>query len=189
MLGALNQSTGKVAFLDYYPAGNLNGMGKGPGAFNPGTMGERAEQNAQGKFATLTIQTTPDEAQKVIDLIEALKNGPAPDFSVLGNNCTTICQDVLKDLGLDFGDIVPSSYWADVYYNYSQDAQEHPFWTRLLGTQHAPGYEYGNPRKFPGVNNFSQWLFYLYMNQQQKSQPKPCVETDDGLGHKSKHCE
>lgn len=189
MLGALNQATGKVGFLDYYPAGNVNGLGQGPGAFNTGNMSERAAQNADGKFATLTIQTSPEEAQKVLDLIGALKNGSAPDYSALTNNCTTVCEDVLQDLGLDFGDVFPSSYWADVYNNFSADAQAHPIWTRMMGVHGTPGNEYGNPRNFPGVNNFSQWLFTLYQNQQQQPQPKACVEVDDGLGNHSKSCD
>jgi RHS repeat-associated protein len=189
MLGALNQASGKVGFLDYYPAGKVNGLGQGPGAFNQGNMSERAQQNADGKFAMLTIQTSPEQAQKVIDLIEALKNGSTPDYSALTNNCTTVCEDVLKDLGLDFGDVFPSSYWADVYNNFSADAQAHPIWTMMMGVHGTPGNEYGNPRNFPGVNNFSQWLFTLYMNQQQKPQPKACVEVDDGLGNHSKSCE
>ncbi|MFZ1010367.1 MAG: RHS repeat-associated core domain-containing protein [Candidatus Sulfotelmatobacter sp.] len=189
MLGALNQATGKAGFLDYYPAGNVNGLGQGPGAFNTGNMSERAEQNAEAKFATLTIQTSPEEAQKVIDLIEALKNGSTPDYSALTNNCTTVCEDVLHDLGLDFGDIFPSSYWANVYNNFSADAQAHPIWTWMMGVHSTPGNEYGNPRNFPGVNNFSQWLFTLYQNQQQQPQPKACVEVDDGLGNHSTSCD
>jgi RHS repeat-associated protein len=60
MLGALNQATGKVAFLDYYPAGEVNRIGQGTGTFNRGDMSERAAQNARGRFATLTIQTSPE---------------------------------------------------------------------------------------------------------------------------------
>jgi hypothetical protein len=53
----------------------------------------------------------------------------------------------------------------------------------------TPGNEYGRTRNFPGVNNFSQWLFQLYQNQQQQPQPKACVEVDDGLGKHSKSCD
>ena len=182
MLGALNQDTGKVGFLDYYPAGKVNGLGQGPGAFNMGNMSERAAQNAEGRFATLTIQTSPEEAQKVINLIEALKNGPTPDYSALTNNCTTVCEDVLHDLGLDFGDVLPSSYWVDVYNNSSAAALAHPIWTPMIGAQLTPGNEYGNPRNFGVGIPFSQWLFQLYMNQQQR-QPKACVEAHDSLGN------
>jgi hypothetical protein len=92
-IGALNQNTGQVGFLDYYP----QGRGNGPGEFNPGNMQDRAATSDQ--FATLTIRTTPDQAQKVLDLITALKSGKAPDYAALSNNCTTICEDVLHDLG------------------------------------------------------------------------------------------
>jgi hypothetical protein len=182
-IGALNQDTGKVGFLDYYPAGSLNGRGQGPGAFNQGNMSERAAQNADGKFATLTIQTSPEEAQKVIDLIETLKNLPTPDYSAVTNNCTTLCEDVLQDLGLDFGDILPTSYWIDVYNHYSAAALAHPIGTRIVGPQLTPGNEYGTPRNFGIGIPFSQWLFELYMNQQQQHQPKACVEAHDSVGN------
>ena len=165
MLGALNQATGKVAFLDYYPKGGTDSMGSGAGAFNMGDMSDRAAQNAAGQFASLTIRTTPEAAQKVINLIEKLKNGPAPDYSALKNNCTSMCEDVLHDLGLDFGDILPSSYWADLYKNFSPDAQRDPLGTWMYGVPQAPGSEYGNPRNY-GMN-FSQLLFQIYFNQLQ----------------------
>lgn len=191
MLGALNQATGKVGFLDYYPHGNTNGYGSGPGAYNQGNMSDRAAENAQGKFATLTIQTSPEEAQKVIDLINALKNGSTPDYSAVSNNCTTVCEDVLQDLGLDYGDIFPESYWYDAYKDFSANALDHPIWTQMVGAPiPTPGNEYGRPRNFPGVNNFSQWLFQLYMNQQQQPQPKACVEAHDSSGQGTgTHCE
>lgn len=37
MLGALNQATGKVGFLDYYPHGTANGYGSAPGHTTTGT--------------------------------------------------------------------------------------------------------------------------------------------------------
>ena len=173
-IGALNQNTGQVGFLDYYP----QGRGNGPGEFNPGNMQDRAATSDQ--FATLTIRTTPDQAQKVLDLITALKSGKAPDYAALSNNCTTICEDVLHDLGLDFGDVFPDNYWAHVYGNFSPAAQDNPF--KNFFVPRKTGVEYGNPRNFGVGMNFSQWLFQLYMNQQQKQQPKACVEAHDSSG-------
>jgi RHS repeat-associated protein len=182
-VGALNQATGQVGFLDYYPHGTANGYGSAPGEYNNGDMSSRAQENAEGKFSTLTIQTSPEEAQKVIDVINALKNGSTPDYSAVTNNCTTVCEDVLQDLGLDYGDIFPSSYWYDVYKDFSANALDHPIWTQMVGAPiPTPGNEYGRPRNFPGVNNFSQWLFQLYQNQQQQPQPKACVEAHDSSG-------
>ena len=181
-IGALNQNTGQVGFLDYYP----QGRGNGPGEFNPGNMQDRAATSDQ--FATLTIRTTPDQAQKVLDLITALKSGKAPDYAALSNNCTTICEDVLHDLGLDFGDVFPDNYWAHVYGNFSPAAQDNPF--KNFFVPRKTGVEYGNPRNFGVGMNFSQWLFQLYMNQQQKQQPKACVEAHDSSGQGTgTHCE
>jgi hypothetical protein len=44
-----------------------------PGVFNTGNMQTREGENEDGQFATLTIRTTLEEAQKVLDLISALK--------------------------------------------------------------------------------------------------------------------
>jgi RHS repeat-associated protein len=178
MLGVLNQDTGRVGFLDYYPGAGGNSLGSGPGVFNPGNMGERGAQDAAGQFATLTIRTSPDEAQKVLDLIGKLKNGPTSDYSLLNNNCTTVCEDVLHDLGLDFGDISPLGYWADVYMRYSQYAQAHPYLARFSNIPQTTGREYGNPRNF-GMN-YTQLLFNIYMNQNQRDNSS--VTTEQGPG-------
>jgi hypothetical protein len=184
-LGVLNQKTGQTGFLDYYPKNGTNGLGQGAGTFNTGDLQSRAAEAAAGRFATLTIQTSPDDAQQVLNRIATLTNGSAPDYSaVFGNNCTTICEDVLRDLGLDFGDRLPSSYWDDVYRHYSQDVDNNPF--KAFGFSPTPqktGVEYGRPRY--GFN--SQLLFQSYFqqwNQQQQQHGQACVEAGG-----EKHCE
>jgi hypothetical protein len=181
LLGVLNQQTGKTGFLDYYPKNGADSLGRGPGAFNTGNMQTRADEAAAGKYATLTIQTSPEQAQEILNKISAMTNGSAPNYSVLTTNCTTVCEDVLHDLGLDFGDIAPSSYWDDVYRRFSQDAANNPF-KAFLPSSLVPrqtGKDYGFPRY--GFN-YSQLLFQLYLNQwnqqnnqQQKSKNKACV--------------
>jgi hypothetical protein len=141
-------------------------------------MQDRAAQSDQ--FATLTIRTSPEQAQKVLDLIKSLTDGKPPDYAALSNNCTTICEDVLHDLGLDFGDIFPDNYWAHVYGNFAPEAQDNPF--KNFFVPRKTGVEYGNPRNFGITTPFSQWLFQLYLNQQQKQQPKACVEAHDSSG-------
>ena len=42
-----------------------------PGEFNSGDISDRISQVASGQYATLTVQTSPEEAQKVIDQIIA----------------------------------------------------------------------------------------------------------------------
>jgi RHS repeat-associated protein len=174
-IAALNQQTGQTGFLDYYPKNGTNGLGQGAGTFNTGDMQSRAAEAAAGKFATLTIQTSPEEAQKVLNQISAMTSGPAPNYSaVFGSNCTTVCEDVLHDLGLDFGDRTPSGYWDDLYRRYSQDAADNPFkiFAPSSSIPRQTGREYGFPRY--GLN-YSQLLFQLYLNQwnQQNNQQKP----------------
>jgi RHS repeat-associated protein len=169
MLAAFNQSTFQVGFLDYYPKGQADSLGRGEGVFNLGNMQERAAQAAAGAFATLTIRTTPEEAQEVLNQISRMTNGPAPRYSALSNNCTTVCEDVLRDLGLDFGDVLPSSYWRDAWRRYSKDVQINPL--RAVAFAPVPqktGVEYGNPRDY-GVD--STWLFFqLYLSQVEERQ-------------------
>jgi hypothetical protein len=180
-IGAFNQSTGRVGFLDYYPKSGTDSLGRGPGTFNNGNMQDRAAQADQ--FAALTIRTSPEEAQKVLNLIDKLKSGSAQDYAALSNNCTTVCEDVLHDLGLDFGDITPDQYWADLYRNFSQDVQDNPF--KAFPFTQVPrqtGMDYGNPRNY-GIN-FTQLLFLLYQYQNQPL-PKATVCTNDHLGNTS----
>ena len=137
-------------------------------------------------YASLTIQTTPEEAQKVLDFITALTTQPAADYHWLSHNCTTVCQDALHDLGLDLHDISPRAFWRAVYRRYSMNALKHPIMNSVQGhlglpVPDQPGVDYGNPRDY-GMN-FDDLLFQLYQNQQQP-QPPVTVCTDDGLGNR-----
>ena len=191
-LGALNQSSGEVAFLDYYPPDGTNGFGSGRGEFNPGDMQDRAGQN----YASLTIQTTPEQAQNVINIIKGLKNGTPAAYSALSHNCTTVCQDALADLGLSFGDITPTGFWNDVFQRYSAAAvarKQRGFvgtiqnFFQPLRPVSRPGTEFGVPRNF-GPGNFD--LFYLYFNHLANPQPRACVEvSDSATGTHSKQCQ
>jgi len=53
----------------------------------------------------------------------------------------------------------------------------------MLGTQHAPGNEYGKPRDLGIRTPFSQFLFQLFMNAQKDEQPLACVEAHDDKGN------
>ncbi len=177
MLGVLNQSTGQTAFIDFYPKNGTDALGRGPGTFNLGDMGERGAQNANGQFASLTIQTNPEQAQALIDAITKMENGQAPDYSAfIGTNCTTLIQDALKDLGLDYGDQSPSSYWADLFATQSTGSwADKTIAAFTLSAPHA-GRDYGRPR----YNNQSQLMFALYWLQMHPDQDKSSVSTTQG---------
>jgi hypothetical protein len=190
-LGVLNQSTGQVGFLDYYPRNGMDSFGAGAGAFNLGNFQDRAAQN----YASLTIQTTPDQAQQVLDFIKRIESGDPPKYSALSHNCTTVCQDALKDLGINFGDKTPTAFWADLFKRYSATALARKRngiagavqnFFQPIRPEYQAGREYGNPSNF-GPGNFD--LFTLYLNQLSQ-QPTACVEvSDSATGSRSKSCQ
>jgi len=178
MLGVLNQNTGKTAFIDFYPKNGTDALGRGAGTFNGVDKGsdlhERGEQNAAGQFASLTIRTNPVEAQALIDAITKMESGQAPDYSAfLGTNCTTLIEDALKDLGLDYGDQSPSSYWADLFASQSSGSWADKTIAAFTGSAPHAGQDYGRPR----YNNQAQLMFALYWLQIHPDQDKSSVTT------------
>jgi RHS repeat-associated protein len=161
-LAAVNQGEGKnngqSAMLSFGPKGGGQGFGlvSGPGQFKfPVDLRDSS---------SYTIRTNPEDTQKVIDAINKLNSGSAPDFELFMRNCTTEVQDVLKDLGLDFGDISPTGFWNDVYFNH-----DNPF---HANAPHQPGQDYGNPRNYNG-KNYRDVLFNMFTEEIR--QPKACV--------------
>ena len=111
-----------------------------------GLAGATAD-SLQQQNASLTIQTTPEEAQQVIDWInqhggvEALAGG----YMLYDQNCTTVCRDALKminKIAQGNQDWSPSSLWKTTFSQYAN-----PYWQNNSGwTGSQPGVNYGNPR-------------------------------------------
>lgn len=162
-LAAVNQDRGTAAFLSFGPANNagLGGLVLG----TPGTFSfpvDYSSMNLGGAgTASLTIQTNPEDAQRIIDAINKMESGQAPDFTLLGTNCTTEVEAVLRDLGLDFGDTTPATYWTHLFQRYSPDMLANPF--KAFSPPAQPGHEYGNPRDY-GMS-YRSLLFDIWMNQ------------------------
>lgn len=176
-IAAFNQDTGQVGFLNFGPLNQHEG--NGPGQF----YSAKDEAADLAKYSSLTIQTTPEEAQKVLDFIKALTSQPAPDYHWLSTNCTTICEDALHDLGLDLKELSPTHFWNAVYRRFSKDVQNNPLKAfPFVSVPHQPGVDYGNPRDL-GVGNFEQFLYQLFLNQQQQlTVPEGTVHTIQGAG-------
>ena len=166
-LAAVNQDTGASAFLSFGPANSVS-----KGAAITGTPGTYDFAFDPKSSSSLTIRTNPEEAQKIIEAINQMESGKAPDFSLLSDNCTTEVEDALRDLGLDFGDTAPSTYWRDVYSTNSAAVQNNPF-QAFLPIPHNPGQEYGTPRNI-GMN-YQNFLYQLWSNRLLVQQPKACV--------------
>jgi hypothetical protein len=76
------------------------------------------------------IQTTPEEAQKVIDFIHQLSTSVDP-YKLFSTNCTTVCREALKIIGLvpnDNKDWTPTSFWQHMFGQYAD-----PYWRNSFG--------------------------------------------------------
>ena len=164
-IAAFNQDTRGVGFIDYW---SQNGTAFGPGEVNRGDFRERI-----GTHASLTIQTTPDVAQKALDFIKKF-NGKVPDYNIFSSSCTTACRAVLELAGISaLGEITPSSLWANLYSRYSFEALHGGLGQRLLRgsifstpmqPSYAPGREFGNPRNM-GSTDWQRYLFNLWIEK------------------------
>lgn len=197
MLAASNQQTNDFAFLSVGPQTHLDpAILSHPLEGVPGTSAFSLPQNADDlrkNFAALTIQTSPEVAQQAID---AIRNGAGTgNYAVLGNNCTSACAKVLKDIGLYPGSKgglpwTPSKFWANLNLLYGK--KRPPAFVRsilgstigsspLITPSFQLGSDFGNPRF--GVNTFD-WLML-----QLQAPMKACVTTSDSAsGTSSTEC-
>jgi RHS repeat-associated protein len=190
-IGALNQKTGQVRFLDYW-------AGSGPPG--PGVVNRNMTLDRLREHGSITIQTTPEAAQKVIDQIDKIMANP-PDYTLRlshtgpqGLACTILCQNVLREIGIDLsGAYLPYDVWDEAYRKFSPLFSNFGQWnpgTHTWGptpVRYQPGRDFGNPR-YSGIDyNWLMWSLYIHNNA---APPKACVEvSDSATGTKSKQCE
>jgi RHS repeat-associated protein len=185
MLAASNQQTDDFAFLSVGPLTH-DGILTNPLQGVPGTSEFKLPETADDlrhNFAALTIQTSPEVAQQAIN---AIRNGAGTgNWALLGNNCTSACANVLKDIGLSPGRTgglpwTPDKLWANLKLLYGKDRP--PAFVRgALGStiggaasnssSDPKGLDYGRP--LYGINTFD-WLM-LQLN----APVKACVTTTD----------
>jgi hypothetical protein len=103
-------------------------------------------------YTSLTIQTNPVDTQKAIQAINEF-NGKAENYNLYGQNCTTVCRDVLKKiLKLDSTSIIPKSLWSDIFKKWSNQALTAAPGSKPPTVQSQHGIDYGQPRY--GMNTF-----------------------------------
>jgi hypothetical protein len=151
-----------------------------------------ADDLRQG-YAALSIQTTPEQAQEVINFINQFSAAANP-YQLFQTNCSTVCRDALKAIGIlprNYDSITPFGLWSDLYSRFSNPSTQRFSTTNARYgelTQHLiigrqKGVDYGMPRF--GMNAFD---FVMLMLRQQ--QPKACVEvSDSATGQRSKQCD
>jgi RHS repeat-associated protein len=161
VLFAYNQATGDSAIESF-----------GPKVHSPVWTGEsnfdmnefNSAQGLRDNYASLTIQTTPELAQQVIDYIRA---NPDPKlWTFLGPNCSSEVQKILKQFklnaqGYHWPGMTPKTLWGSLLFRYNPNLT----FTRD-STHPKQGRDYGNPR-FDMFN-----LLWLSLPQ---SQPKASV--------------
>jgi RHS repeat-associated protein len=156
MILAENQANGQAAAMSFGPVHDseygFTGLGSpvnSTKAFDSTMTVAQLREN----FSSLTIQTTPEEAQKVIEFIHQLSTSVDP-YKLVSTNCTTVCRDALKIIGLlpkDDKDWTPKTFWQHMFGEYAD-----PYWQNGFGWYLSdPGTDYGNPT--PGFPLYSPY--------------------------------
>jgi hypothetical protein len=190
-LTAFDQSTGEVRSLDSNPqirdtSSDLRTVFGGSSTPNFAPPKDPSII-VSDSYASLTIKTTPDEAQKFIGLIDKLQKNPA-DYNFWSNNCTTACIDALHSLGIDLtrGLLLhdPDDAWDQLFAN-SANPNIPVFPVGRYPAQ--PGKEYGFQR-YPGINTYqlADLYFRLWLYQDQK--PLRACTTIPGPNGPETHC-
>jgi len=148
MFVAENQQTGDAAAMSYGPVHDseygLTPLGSPVNSTNsfisPGHT--FSADDIRRNFSSLTIQTSPEDAQKIIDFIRNLSTSSNP-YMLFKNNCTTTCVQALKILGIlpsNNNTITPKGLWKTLSSKYSKTSSKNFF-----GQQSAPknGVDYG----------------------------------------------
>ncbi|HEU0123192.1 MAG TPA: RHS repeat-associated core domain-containing protein [Bryobacteraceae bacterium] len=193
MMSAFNQQSGDFAFMSVGPQTHLDpNIPLHPFDGVPGTPAfslPTSVDDLKSHFASITIQTTPEVAQQAID---AIRNGAgAGNWALLGNNCTSACAKVLKEIGVLGRNSYltpfprPNTLWNTLRAKYQPNlsSSERLNLFRNSGSLFKVnnGTDYGSPRY--GLNTFD-WLML-----QLKAPLKECISVSDSAsGHNSKDC-
>ena len=182
-LAAFNQNTNDFAYLSVGPQQHLDpNIPLHPFDGVPGTTVfeiPKTADEARERFASLTIQTLPEVAQQAID---AIRNGAGTgNWAMLGNQCSSSCAKVLRDIGLLDPDASlvlpwnPHTLWNTLLLNYgknlSRSERYNLFYNPGSLRKTNTGQEYGNSRY--GMKTYD-WLMLML-----KAPLKACVSVSD----------
>lgn len=175
MLAAYNQQNGDFAFLSVGPQQHGPGELLKPLSGVPGTTEYElptSVDDLRQNFTAVTIQTNPEVAQQAID---AIRNGAGTgNWALLGNNCTSSCVKLLKDIGLSSGSNMglpwtPERFWGNIQAKYGRSSNPFSrFFANTFGSgSFSPahnGEDTGNPRY--GMDTFD-WLMSMFRSAPQ----------------------
>jgi RHS repeat-associated protein len=130
-----------------------------PGKDNYGFEDVHSAQDLRDHYASITIQTSPEVTQEVINYIAT---HPGGDYHTLTNNCTTTCARILRELNLyHYAPIIPNALFSTLVDQYGHHPQPNNSLQHYLH-----GTDYGRPR--PGYHPF-ELLFHF--------EKTPCFQT------------
>jgi RHS repeat-associated protein len=142
MFVAENQQTGDAAAMSFGPVHDseygftpLGSPVNSTTTFDSWMTTDQIREN----FSSLTIQTSPEDAQEVINFIRQFSTSTTP-YMLYNTNCTTVCRDALKTIGLlpkNNKIWTPTGLWKNLFHRYAN-----PYF--IYG--HDPGFNYGSPR-------------------------------------------
>jgi RHS repeat-associated protein len=183
MLAVVNQSTGQVRFLDFaLRKDDKNSSFPVAASVTTSMSIERLREHA-----ALTIQTTPDMAQAMIDAIDQLEADLplycAPEWFG-AESCVSVCLDVLSLAGIDLENVgfnTPKAVWINAYSRFATTV-DFPGYYRF-----AAGVDYGRPLSGSPPGSNPSWNFWWYEQvlRYGTQQPKKKSEKADDCTYKS----
>jgi len=169
---AYDQSSGKSAIMDFGPKDGdsvktmLNEVRGADVQGDVNYQNHMSPNDLRNNYSGLTIQTNPEDTQKAIDAINAF-NSTSPNYNLYGNNCTTVCRDVLHNiLKIDSTSITPKSFWEELYKKWSVAALSQKPGAKPVEVESKAGVDYGKSRY--GMDTFDLAIRLLL-------QPKGCT--------------
>ena len=164
LLAVTNQETGQVKFFDYYEQE----------PHETSTVKVNPDAARLADHAALTIRTTPEQSQAMIDAIEFLERNPPPYDAIRGSTCVGNCLDLLRLAGIEVDAILPAHTWTQLYLGYAARGQNRG--RPRVRVPRRPGVDYGVPMSSlpegtPTYYNLR--ILYSIANHQRRENPKP----------------
>jgi len=147
MFVAENQQTGDAAAMSFGPVRSGYGdaemtlVGFPMTSTNSFGLANMTADDLRQNFSSLTIQTSPEEAQQVIDFI---RNNPdfEHQYTLYDRNCTTVCREALKIIGKlsqNNKNWTPNGLWHNIFAHYANS-----WWQNNVGWAGSQtGIDYG----------------------------------------------
>jgi hypothetical protein len=169
MLFANNPTNGQSALMSFGPtdrsaSGQALELAGGPVESTKSFGLPTNLSDLKEHYSSLTIQTTPEEAQKIIDQINKMSTNENP-YMLYQTNCTTVVRELLKSIGLlpkDDTTWVPGDFWGEIGNKFGNGVGPQGPGYEFSWSNPTVGFDYGRAR-FGGSNRWNtfDWMQLL----------------------------